>query len=293
MGTLRRQLENGDQVEVLTHPDAHPSRDWLYPDSGYLNTSRARAKVAQWFKRQARDQNLAEGRQMVLRELDRLDLSQAPLQGVAEVLNVKSTNDLFAAVGAGDVRVGQVVHTLLKQTDGDDRQQEDLPLVRTPSSQASGTGSDDIFIEGVGNLMTQIANCCQPLPGDQISGFVSQGRGVVVHRSDCPNLLHMEAIEPNRILQVSWGMQPSQTYPVEISILAYDRTGLLRDVSMVMANKKVNVIGVNTQSNRGDNTASMQLTVEMDSLQNLSTVINEVEQLPNVMSARRIRSGEA
>jgi len=165
--------------------------------------------------------------------------------------------------------------------------------VRTPSSQASGTGSDDIFIEGVGNLMTQIANCCQPLPGDQISGFVSQGRGVVVHRSDCPNLLHMEAIEPNRILQVSWGMQPSQTYPVEISILAYDRTGLLRDVSMVMANKKVNVIGVNTQSNRGDNTASMQLTVEMDSLQNLSTVINEVEQLPNVMSARRIRTGEA
>ncbi|MFL0807603.1 MAG: GTP diphosphokinase [Oceanobacter sp.] len=293
MGTLRRQLENGDQVEVLTHPDAHPSRDWLYPDSGYLNTSRARAKVAQWFKRQARDQNLAEGRQMVLRELDRLDLSQAPLQGVAEALNVKSTNDLFAAVGAGDVRVGQVVHTLLKQTDGDDRQQEDLPLVRTPSSQASGTGSDDIFIEGVGNLMTQIANCCQPLPGDQISGFVSQGRGVVVHRSDCPNLLHMEAIEPNRILQVSWGMQPSQTYPVEISILAYDRTGLLRDVSMVMANKKVNVIGVNTQSNRGDNTASMQLTVEMDSLQNLSTVINEVEQLPNVMSARRIRTGEA
>ena len=293
MGTLRRQLENGDQVEVLTHPDAHPSRDWLYPDSGYLNTSRARAKVAQWFKRQARDQNLAEGRQMVLRELDRLDLSQVPLQGVAEVLNVKSTNDLFAAVGAGDVRVGQVVHTLLKQTGGDDRQQEDLPLVRTPSSQASGTGSDDIFIEGVGNLMTQIANCCQPLPGDQISGFVSQGRGVVVHRSDCPNLLHMEAIEPNRILQVSWGMQPSQTYPVEISILAYDRTGLLRDVSMVMANKKVNVIGVNTQSNRGDNTASMQLTVEMDSLQNLSTVINEVEQLPNVMSARRIRTGEA
>ena len=293
MGTLRRQLENGDQVEVLTHPDAHPSRDWLYPDSGYLNTSRARAKVAQWFKRQARDQNLAEGRQMVLRELDRLDLSQAPLQGVAEALNVKSTNDLFAAVGAGDVRVGQVVHTLLKQTGGDDRQQEDLPLVRTPSSQASGTGSDDIFIEGVGNLMTQIANCCQPLPGDQISGFVSQGRGVVVHRSDCPNLLHMEAIEPNRILQVSWGMQPSQTYPVEISILAYDRTGLLRDVSMVMANKKVNVIGVNTQSNRGDNTASMQLTVEMDSLQNLSTVINEVEQLPNVMSARRIRTGEA
>ncbi|MBM96689.1 MAG: GTP diphosphokinase [Oceanospirillaceae bacterium] len=289
MGTLRNILSNGDQVEILTHPDAHPSRDWLYPDSGYLNTSRARAKVAQWFKRQARDQNLAEGRQMVLRELDRLDLSQKPLQEVAEGLNLKSTNDLFAAVGAGDVRVGQVVHGLLRQTDELSRQQE-LPLMRSPSTPRSELGKDDIFIEGVGNLMTQMANCCQPLPGDQISGFVSQGRGVIVHRSDCPNLLHMEAIEPNRVLQVSWGMEPSQTYPVEVSILAYDRTGLLRDVSMVMADEKVNVIGVNTQSNRGDNTASMQLTVEIESLANLSSLINKVEQLPNVISARRIRS---
>lgn len=289
MGTLRNTLSNGDQVEILTHPDAHPSRDWLYPDSGYLNTSRARAKVSQWFKRQARDQNLAEGRQLVLRELDRLDLSQKPLQEVAEALNLKSTNDLFAAVGAGDVRVGQVVHTLLRQTE-DLSQQQELPLMRSPSTPVHESGKDDIYIEGVGNLMTQMAKCCQPLPGDQISGYVSQGRGVVVHRSDCPNLLHMEALEPNRVLQVSWGMEPSQTYPVEVSILAYDRTGLLRDVSMVMADEKVNVIGVNTQSNRGDNTASMQITVEIESLQNLSSLINKIEQLPNVISARRIRS---
>ena len=289
MGTLRNILSNGDQVEILTHPDAHPSRDWLYPESGYLNTSRARAKVAQWFKRQARDQNLADGRQLVLRELDRLDLSQKPLQEVAEELNLKSTNDLFAAIGAGDVRVGQVVNTLLRQTD-DWLQQQELPPMRTREASARDLGKDDVFIEGVGNLMTQMANCCQPLPGDQISGFVSQGRGVVVHRSDCSNLLHMEAIEPNRILQVSWGLEPSQTYPVEVSILAYDRTGLLRDVSMVMADEKVNVIGVNTQSNRGDNTASMQLTVEVESLQNLSSLINKLEQLPNVISARRIRS---
>merc|ERR1711879_832895 len=291
MGTLRRTLVNGDQVEVLTHHDAHPSRDWLYPDSGYLNTSRARAKVAQWFKRQARDQNLVEGRQVVQKELDRLDLSQQPLQEVAEALNLKSANDLFAAVGAGDVRVGQVVNTLLRQSDEMPFQHE-LPLLKAPSKSVESIGHDDIFIEGVGNLMTQMANCCQPLPGDQISGFVSQGRGVIVHRSDCTNLLHMEAIEPSRVLQVSWGMEPTQTYPVEVSILAYDRTGLLRDVSMVMANEKVNVIGVNTQSNQGDNTASMQLTVEIDSLENLSTLINKIEQLTNVISARRIRSGE-
>ncbi len=290
MGTLRRNLENGDQVEVLTHPDAHPSRDWLYPESGYLKTSRARAKVAQWFKKQARDKNLADGRQLVLRELDRLDLSQKPLQEVAESLNLKSTNDLFVAIGAGDVRVGQVVHAVLRQVDDGGSRPQELPLVKSPASTITEVGKDEIYIEGVGNLLTQIAKCCQPLPGDEISGFVSQGRGVVVHRSDCQNLLHMEVIEPSRVLQVSWGMAPSQTYPVQISILAYDRTGLLMDISKVMANEKVNVIGANTQSNRGDNTASMQLTVEIDSLENLSTLINKIEQLPNIMSARRVRS---
>jgi len=282
-------LKTGEQVEILTHPNAHPSRDWMYPDSGYIHTSRARAKVAHWFKLQARDQNVDEGRALVFRELDRLDLSQEPLHDIAQKLNMKSVDDMFAAVGAGDMRVGQIINQVLRQTDQGQSQQE-LPLIRK-SESSHKPGKDDLHIDGVGNLLTQMAQCCHPVPGDDIRGYITIGRGVTVHRSDCENLLHLEAIEPNRVLQVSWGAAPTQTYPVEMSILAYDRTGLLRDISGILANEKVNVIGMNTQSNQGENTASMQLTVEVDSLENLGRLMKKIEQLPNIISARRIRTG--
>ncbi|WP_028294772.1 GTP diphosphokinase [Oceanobacter kriegii] len=282
-------LKTGEQVEILTHPNAHPSRDWMYPDSGYIHTSRARAKVAHWFKLQARDQNVEEGRALVFRELDRLDLSQEPLHDIAQHMNMKSVDDMFAAVGAGDMRVGQIVNQVLRQTDQGHSQQE-LPLLRKSESNYK-PGKDDIHIDGVGNLLTQMAQCCHPVPGDDIKGYITIGRGVTVHRSDCENLLHLEAIEPSRVLQVSWGSAPAKTYPVEMSILAYDRTGLLRDVSAILANERVNVIGVNTQSNQGENTASMQLTVEVESLENLGRLMQKIEQLPNIMSARRIRAG--
>ena len=285
-------LKTGEQIEILTHPNANPSRDWLYPESGYIHTSRARAKVAHWFKLQARDQNIDEGRALVLRELDRLDLAQEPLHDIAQNMNMKSIDDMFAAVGAGDMRVGQIVHAVLRQADVGQPQQE-LPLARKAAETTVKPGKDDIYIEGVGNLLTQMAQCCQPLPGDDIRGYVTIGRGVTVHRSDCENLLHLEAIEPSRVLQVTWGVKPTRTYPVEMSILAYDRTGLLRDVSAVLANERVNVIGVNTQSNQGDNTASMQLTVEVESLENLGRLMKKIEQLPNIMSARRIRGGQS
>ncbi|MDO6682576.1 MULTISPECIES: GTP diphosphokinase [unclassified Oceanobacter] len=285
---LTYTLKTGEQIEILTHPDANPSRDWLYVESGYIHTNRARAKVAHWFKLQARDQNIEEGRALVLRELDRMDLAQEPLHDIAQKMNMKSIDDMFAAVGAGDMRVGQIVNAVLRQTDAGQSQQE-LPLIRKALEATVKPGKDDIYIEGVGNLLTQMAQCCQPLPGDDIRGYVTMGRGVTVHRSDCENLLHLEAIEPSRVLQVTWGVKPTRTYPVELSILAYDRTGLLRDVSAVLANERVNVVGVTTQSNQGDNTASMQLMVEVESLENLGRLMNKVEQLPNIMSARRIR----
>ena len=285
-------LSTGEQIEILTHPNAHPSRDWLYPEAGYIHTSRARAKVAHWFKLQARDQNVEEGRAMVLRELDRLDLGQEPLHDIAKQMNMKSIDDMFAAVGAGDMRVGQIVHSVLKQVDASELRREELPLARRIDSSPRKPGKDDLYIEGVGNLMTQMAQCCHPLPGDDIRGYVTIGRGVTVHRSDCENLLHLEAIEPNRVLQVTWGLKPTRTYPVEMSILAYDRTGLLRDVSAVLANERVNVIGVNTQSNQGDNTASMQLTVEVESLESLARLMKKVELLPNIISVRRVRGGQ-
>lgn len=283
-------LKNGEQVEILTSANAHPSRDWLYPEGGYIHTTRARAKVAHWFKLQARDQNIEEGRQLVFRELDRLDLVNEPMHDIAKDMNMKAVDDMYAAVGAGDLRVGQIVHAVLKRADTGVLQQE-LPLSRKPETAERPANAEGIYIEGVGNLLTTLAQCCQPVPGDDIRGYVTVGRGVTVHRSDCENLLHLEAIEPQRVLQVSWGNKPHNTYPVDMMIQAFDRTGLLRDVSAVLANERINVIAVNTQSHQGDNTASMQITVEVESLERFARLMGKIEQLPNVISARRVRSG--
>lgn len=285
-------LKTSDQVEILTNPNAHPSRDWLFPESGYIHTARSRAKVVHWFKLQARDQNLEEGRQLVMRELDRLDLADQPLQDIAGRMNMKSTDDMFAAIGAGNMRIGQVIHAVLQQADQQQHHmdQQELPLLRKTGSSKTDH-SNDIYIEGVGNLMTSLATCCHPVPGDDIRGYVTLGRGVSVHRSDCENLVHLEMTEPQRVLQVSWGQQPNHCYPVDMHIEAYDRAGLLRDVSSLLANERVNVLAINTRSNAGDYIATMKLTVEVESLEVLSGLVNKMAQLPNVISARRIRGG--
>ena len=288
---LTYTLATGEQIEILTHPNAHPSRDWLNAESGYIHTARAKAKVVHWFKLQDRDKNIEEGRQLVLREIDRLDLVDEPLHDVAIKLNMRSVEDLFGAVGAGDIRIGQIVHQLLKQADASSQKQQELPLLKRQDNALLSDEPDDIIIEGVGNLMTTMAQCCHPVPGDDIRGYVTVGRGVAVHRSDCENLLHLAVVEPRRVLQVSWGQRPGKQYPVEMLIDAYDRTGLLRDVSALLANEKVNVLAVNTLSNQGENTASMNLTVEVDSLERLARIMGKIEQLPNVTRTRRVRAG--
>lgn len=282
-------LKTGEQVEILTNSNAQPSRDWLYPDSGYLHTTRARAKVAHWFKLQARDQNIDEGRHMIVRELERLDLADESLQGIAQLMNMKSSDDMFAAVGAGDLRLGQIISAVVRQAEAQQpMNQQDLPHIRRPSGPKT---PEDVYIEGVGNLLTSVANCCHPVPGDDICGYVTLGRGVTIHRSDCDNVLHLQSSEPQRMVQVSWGYQPNRKYPVDMQIEAYDRTGLLRDVSALLANERVNVLGISTRSNTGDHTAQMSLTVEVDSLERFAQLMSKVSQLPNVISARRVRSG--
>lgn len=291
MVPLTYLLQNGEQVEILTNANAQPSRDWLYPDAGYIHTSRARAKVAHWFKLQARDENLEEGKQLLLRELDRLDLAHEPLQDIAKLMNVKTVDDMFAAIGAGDIRVGQVVNQVARRAESTPEPQQELPLHRHQARHGEHSSENDIYIEGVGNLVTQLAQCCQPVPGDDIRGYVTIGRGVTIHRSDCDNLLHLELLEPQRILQVSWGGKPKRSYPVDMIIQAYDRTGLLRDVSNILANEKINVTAITTQSDQNEHTANMQITVEVESLERFARLMAKISQLPNVVSAKRVRAG--
>ncbi|MFA5676853.1 MAG: GTP diphosphokinase [Pseudomonas sp.] len=279
-------LQTGEQVEIITGRTGGPSRDWLNPNLGYVNTSRARAKVQHWFKQQAREQNVHAGKVMLERELTRMALTGADYAQLIERLGIRSQEDLFAALGSGDIRLAHVVN-IAHQLVEPDRQSEQLELIPRRPSKLGRRG--DVHIQGVGNLLTQLAGCCQPVPGDPIIGYITVGRGVTVHRADCAVAMQLQDRESERLIEVNWGGAPVQTYPVEIFIRAYDRAGLLRDVSQLLANEKINVLEASTRTNRDDNYASMMLTLEIPNLHLLGRLLTRIGQLPNVIEARRNR----
>ncbi len=285
--TLNHVLATGDQVEILTTKEGGPSRDWLNPTLGFVKTSSARAKIQHWFRQRDRDENVAAGREMLERELKRLAVEDVNMRELAVRLGQRSTEDLHAALGAGDVRVSQVVQqlqALVALHEPTPEQQELIP--RAPQANREGKG---VTVEGVGNLMTQMAGCCQPVPGDSILGYVTAGRGVSVHRIDCANLQTLQRDDPARIVEVSWGMASEVAYPVDIFVKAWDRTGLLRDIMFVLAGEKVNITAAHTQSSRSENTATMLFTIEIGSLDLLGKVLARVEQLPGVIEVHRYK----
>ena len=279
-------LQTGEQVEIITGRTGGPSRDWLNPNLGFVNTSRARAKVQHWFKQQAREQNVQAGKIMLERELTRMALTGADYAQLIERLGIRSQEDLFAALGSGDIRLNHVVN-IAHQLVEPDRHTEQLELIPRRPSKPGRRG--DVHIQGVGNLLTQLAGCCQPVPGDPIIGYITVGRGVTVHRADCATAMQLQDKESERLIEVNWGGAPVQTYPVEIYIRAYDRSGLLRDVSQLLANEKINVLEASTRTNRDDNYASMMLTLEIPNLHLLGRLLTRIGQLPNVIEARRNR----
>ncbi len=283
---LNYTLQTGDQVEILTASNAVPSRDWLNQNLGYVKTSRARAKIVNWFRKQNRDSNIEAGRHFIEAELKRLDIKGVDFRALAEAMNFHAEDDLFAACGAGDVRTMQVVNAAQRQVEPEEESVFEL-RTRPKSSRNEG----DITIHGVGNLLTQMAGCCHPLPGDPIIGYITLGRGVTIHRADCSNALQLHEQEPDRVIEVNWGGGKEQTYPVEIQIVAYDRSGLLRDVTVVLANEKVNVLDLNTHTSKEDNIATMLLTIEIATLDDLGRILAKISQLSNVIEARRHRKG--
>ncbi|MCY1211962.1 GTP pyrophosphokinase [compost metagenome] len=287
---LNYGLQTGEQVEIITGKQGAPSRDWLNPNLGYITTSRARAKIVHWFKLQARDQNVAAGKAMLERELSRLALPPVDFEKLAEKCNLRGAEDMHAALGAGDLRLAHVVNAAQVLVEPERGHNEQLELIPRKSSQHKPGKRGDVQIQGVGNLLTQMAGCCQPLPGDPIVGYITLGRGVSIHRQDCASALQLAGREPERMIQVSWGPAPVQTYPVDIIIRAYDRSGLLRDVSQVLLNERINVLAVNTRSNKEDNTAAMMLTIEIPGLDALGRLLARISQLPNVIEARRNRA---
>lgn len=279
---LTYQLKTGDQVEVLTGKEAKPSRDWLSPHANYLRTSRAKAKVLHWFRMQDFDKNKAEGREIVDKELRALGIKFEALEELLDIYNYKRVDDLLAAIGRGDVKIAQVIHRLSPERIAAKPRHEIVKSHAKPDVKGS-----DLQIQGVGNLLTTMARCCQPLPGDPVIGYITMGRGVSIHRKDCSNILHLSDEYKRRLIQVDWGQKTTENYVVDINIKAFDRSGLLKDITAVLSNEKANVYALQTQINKEDNLAYVTLTVEVDGLSKLSRLLNKIDQVPNVLESKR------
>lgn len=276
-------LKTGDQVDILTASNATPSRDWLNPEMGYVATSRARAKVISWFRKQDRGANIIAGQQMLEAELKRLAIRNVDYHKLAQTVNFICADDLFAACGAGDVRLNHIVRLAQRQVEVPAEEGEVRLKQRAPSTR----DHSDVVIEGVGNLLTQMAGCCHPVPGDVISGYITLGRGVTIHRADCGNILQLQEEEPWRILAVHWSEHKTTAYPVRIRVEAFDRPGLIRDVTLLLSNEKVNVIDMSTNVSAQDNKALLLFKVEVSDIDNLSRLLSKINRVPNVMSVFR------
>ncbi|HFD91756.1 MAG TPA: GTP diphosphokinase [Gammaproteobacteria bacterium] len=286
MVPLTYRLKTGQKVEVLTVKNASPSRDWLNPHLGYLVTNRARSKVQAWFRLQDRDKNIQEGRTALEKELRRLGISGVNHEKLAGRLGFSQCEDLYVAIAHNEVKTSRFVKAALDLSAPQKTDIEPIPLTRRKSSGHSQGGS--VTIQGIGNLMSHMAGCCKPVPGDEICGYITLGRGISIHRSDCSNLLRYMNSSPDRIVNVEWGSAGQETFPVDIQISAIDRQGLLRDITSVLANDKVNLIAANTFSDHKRHLAQMRLSLEIGNIAELSRILARIDQLPNVIDVKRI-----
>ncbi len=285
MVPLTSQLLNGQTVEIITAKDARPSRDWLVPHFGYLKSSRARSKVKSWFKREFREEHISMGKTMIMKQLTVLP-GNAALKALAETFNLHHIDDLYAAIGRGDLGVNQVLNSL--ETPEEKLKEEIVPLQRG-HEKSSSQSKNNLVIEGVDGLMSNLARCCKPFPEDQVVGFITQGRGVTIHREDCSNVATLREQYPQRFVNVSWSGKQSQSYEIDIEVIALDRTGLLRDVMAVLTKYSINVNAVNTFTDKSLQQARMRLTLEINDPEKLASVLVKLINLRGIFEARRIK----
>ena len=248
-------LQSGDQIEVLTGKEPNPSRDWMHPGLGYVHSSRARATIHSFFKKQDRDKNLAAGKELLERELQRAHLPAKVPNEAFEKFNLQTLDDLYTAVGAGDVRVMQVINFIHHLQEPPAPEPEISPKLKTRKTAAGSGKKDAVVVQGVGHLMSQLANCCKPVPGEAILGYITQGRGVSVHKESCDQLQHLLSQHPERQIEVNWSQELKVGFETGIDIFCHDRTGLLRDITTVLANENVPLLGVNSLSDKNRQTA--------------------------------------
>lgn len=271
-------LRTGDQVEIVTAKRAVPSRDWLNPALRYVKTARARSKIRRWFRRQDREQNIALGRTILERELRRLGLTGMSHETVAALFGYEGVEEFLARIGFGDVNSQQIAARVMKAK----RREKEADLEVPPIPLLPIEATPDVQVLGTGGLLTRLARCCNPIPGEPITGYVTRGRGVTIHRRDCPNVINVR--DPERLIEVDWGTQ-ARTFPVLISVVAYDRAGLLHDVSGVLSREGINITSLNVTRSR--NLSTLYITLEVTDIGQLGRVLARINKVPNVIEARR------
>ncbi len=276
---LYQELKTGNQVEILTAKRGGPSRDWLNPNLGLVKTQRAKSKIRLWFKKQEDEQNLAQGRATLEHEMQRLGIQELNFEKMARKLGHKTPDEMFVSLGNGDLSVSRVIRELAED-------KENTDILSANALPTESTSTDAVEVVGLKGLLSSMARCCNPMPGDQIVGYITRGRGATIHRQDCPNILRLKDRE--RLLQVDWG-HAVRTFPVPVQIKAYDRQGLMGDISNLLDGEGVNIVDVGVKVNRS--LAELNLIVEVRDLAQLSRILTRIESLPNVMEALRSNPG--
>jgi len=279
--SLDYQLKTGDQVEILTAKRGGPSRDWLNPHLDLVNTQRARAKIRQWFKKQDRELNLNQGKDILDKELHRLGLEEINMEVLARSLDLKNEEEMFIALGCGDLSIRKIIN---KINDVDKELEDPLFQVHAPLTEREDL--DAVNVLGLKGMLTHFARCCNPAPGDAISGYITRGRGVTIHRQDCPNILTIK--DKERIIKVDWG-EAHRTFAVNIQIKAYDRQGLMNDISSILSNEGINMRDI--KINISNNLAIINLILDITDISQLSRILTRIESTPNVMEAFRFKPG--
>ena len=279
---LDYQLKNSETVEIIAAKTGQPSRDWLSPQSGYLASPRNRNKVKAWFRKQDESQNKIEGRAMLEREIQRLGVNVPPIPELLAELKMASAEDLHAAMGLGEISAAQVAGAIQRLLHSRASRPEEAQRPRAPAPR-----EPDVEIQGIGDMLSTYAGCCKPVPPEPIAGYITVGRGVSVHSQSCANLARLSVKAPARVLPVSWGVKARGAFPVDIEVQAFDRRGLVRDVSAALADEKISIRAMTTATDARDHLARMQIGIDVTDLPQLSRVLAHISRLANVVSARR------
>ncbi len=287
LSPLTHPLKTGDCVEIMTSKEPHPSRDWLNAKLGYLRTHQAKTKVQRWFKHQAQLQYLSAGQLLWDKVYRREGLTKADLQKIAPQFNFKTGDDVLIALGANDISIGHLVKRIKVLQQGNTPIPQIHKSEKTPAEQPAPLPSSNVIVEGVSNLLTQLARCCQPIPDDPIIGYITQGRGITIHRKDCANLIHTLKQRPERAIKAFWHDQPLENYTVDLKIIAENRSDLLKDLSAELSNNKVPIIGISSEVDPRYDHVAINLTITVQSLKSLHLLIHKLKSIPGIIDAKR------